>query len=88
MAGTWGRVELKMVMSATMSDRHAGDWLSADGVRSSTTDIANIVRLKNPENFDLWNFQITIIFKANGLLDIVNGKSLFEDLKDETGKDK
>ncbi|UYV70767.1 hypothetical protein LAZ67_8000536 [Cordylochernes scorpioides] len=51
-------------------------------------DIANIVRLKNPENFDLWNFQITIIFKANGLLDIVNGKSLFEDLKDETGKDK
>ncbi|UYV68053.1 hypothetical protein LAZ67_5002915 [Cordylochernes scorpioides] len=31
---------------------------------------------------------ITIIFKANGLLDIVNGKSLFEDLKDETGKDK
>ncbi|UYV76293.1 hypothetical protein LAZ67_13003282, partial [Cordylochernes scorpioides] len=32
--------------------------------------------------------KITIIFKANGLLDIVNGKSLFEDLKDETGKDK
>ncbi|UYV80232.1 K02A2.6-like, partial [Cordylochernes scorpioides] len=31
---------------------------------------------------------ITIIFKANGLLDIVNGKSLFEDLKYETGKDK
>ncbi|UYV75556.1 hypothetical protein LAZ67_13000595 [Cordylochernes scorpioides] len=34
---------LKMVMSATMnlwvshSDRHAGDWLSAGGVRSSTT---------------------------------------------------
>ncbi|UYV84488.1 hypothetical protein LAZ67_X002358 [Cordylochernes scorpioides] len=32
--------------------------------------------------------RITIIFKENGLLDIVNGKSLFEDLKDETGKDK
>ncbi|UYV84374.1 hypothetical protein LAZ67_X001964 [Cordylochernes scorpioides] len=52
-----------------------------------------IVAVKNQclyysSNDLLRNFQITIIFKANGLLDILNGKSLFEDLKDETRKDK
>ncbi|UYV70571.1 hypothetical protein LAZ67_7003556 [Cordylochernes scorpioides] len=60
--------------------------LHEDG--GASEDITNIERLKSPGNFDLWNFQITNILKANGLLDIGNGKSLFEDLKDETGKDK
>ena len=47
---------------------------------------AIIDKLKNTENFEIWNFQINIVFKANNLIDIINGKSIFEDLERENEK--
>lgn len=51
-------------------------------------DASIIDKLKNYENFEIWKFQINIIFKANNLIDIINGKSLLRDIKEEDDKSK
>ncbi|UYV73840.1 hypothetical protein LAZ67_11001074, partial [Cordylochernes scorpioides] len=43
-------------------------------------------KLKDSENFDIWKFQINIIFKANNLIEAINGKLCFKDQKDEKEK--
>lgn len=53
----------------------------------ASSDNANhIEMLKDNENFMFWKFQITIVFKANDLYDIVNGTVKLEECKDATTK--
>lgn len=46
----------------------------------SSDDIDLIDKLKNSETFQVWKFQVTVIFKSRGLWDIVNGVKLYSDL--------
>ncbi|UYV75029.1 hypothetical protein LAZ67_12002177 [Cordylochernes scorpioides] len=51
-------------------------------------DISIIDKLKDSENFDIWKFQINIIFKANNLIEIINEEyNYFCTAWESTGKD-
>lgn len=46
-----------------------------------------IEKLCSEESFQIWNFQLNVVLKANGLFDIVNGESKLEDLNSNEKKD-
>lgn len=49
-------------------------------------ELAGIEKLKDMENYSLWIFQITIMFKASGLWNLVNDIDLFKNCKDDSEK--
>lgn len=49
-------------------------------------EISQIEKLSDIESFQLWNFQITILFKANGLHEIITGNSKLEEISTEEEK--
>ncbi|KAK9693484.1 hypothetical protein QE152_g34158 [Popillia japonica] len=50
-------------------------------------EVSQIEKLKDVESYQLWNFQLTIMFKANGLYEIVKGESKLESMKSEEEKE-
>lgn len=53
---------------------------------SNNDDLVKIEKLTGSENFEVWKFQIKIVFKANGQWETVNGESLFTSLTKEEEK--
>lgn len=49
-------------------------------------DVSQIERLTNSETYQIWKFQVTILFKAHGLWEIVSGIKKMEDLADDKEK--
>lgn len=49
-------------------------------------EIANVEKLANIRTFEVWNFQVTIILKASGLMGIVQGEEKYEDLTEDNAK--
>jgi len=45
-----------------------------------------IEKLVNEESFQVWNFQLQVILKANGLHEVVNGENLLENMKNDEEK--
>ena len=45
----------------------------------SLTETADVQTLKDKQSFQIWNFQITILFKASDLYDVVSGKDKFSE---------
>lgn len=52
----------------------------------SSEEIGNIEKLRDSETFEIWNFQVVILFKANSLHKIVNGEEKYENLTKEDEK--
>lgn len=46
--------------------------------KTNSDDISNVEKLKDIENFPIWKFQLSILFRASDLFDIVN-KNIPED---------
>jgi hypothetical protein len=46
----------------------------------------NIEKLVDEESFKFWKFQTTVIFKSQGIYDIVTGKNKYENQVNETRK--
>lgn len=53
---------------------------------SSSND--NLKKLTGAESFKFWKYQSTVLFKAQGSYEIVNGNSKYEDLTDDKEKKK
>lgn len=50
-------------------------------MESRAEELTQIEKLEDSETFQVWNFQINILFKASGLYEVVNGKKQLKDLK-------
>lgn len=57
--------------------------MESGGISEET---AQIEKLTNSESFQLWNFQVKILFKAYGLYEIIDGKQKLEDCSKEEEK--
>lgn len=53
---------------------------------SSMDDLSIIEKLINSETFLIWDFQINVLFKANGFYEIVSGKRKYEEQTREEDK--
>lgn len=47
---------------------------------ASNDDSLLVEKLKDAESFQVWKFQLTVVFRANNLWEIVNGDKQFESL--------
>lgn len=47
---------------------------------AASDDVLQIEKLKDAESFQVWKFQISVVFKSNGNWEIVNGTRKYEEL--------
>lgn len=54
-----------------------------ENMASGENELISIEKLKDSESFEIWKFQIQIVFKAHGQYQIVKGEIKSEDLTRE-----
>lgn len=60
--------------------------LARNKMAESENDFVIIDKLANSESFEIWKFQIKIVFKAHAQWEIVSGEIKIEDLTKEDEK--
>lgn len=53
---------------------------------SGESEINNIQKLKDADAYTMWDFEVKVLFKAKGLMDIVNGTETLEQQGEDTDK--
>lgn len=52
----------------------------------SSEEIGNVEKLRDITSFDIWKFQVTVLLKSSGLMNIVEGEEAFVETMEEKTK--